>query len=244
MSVVLTDYENRTRKAVAHYWKTLADQAKRQAKKKKADRGRRSGVTGGKQMDGFCSLVNQLLIDNGLPDAHIYTHQKLELPGYFRPTKKWDMLVVYEGRLVAALEFKSQRGPSFGNNFNNRSEEAIGTGKDLETAFREKAFRDSPRPWLGWLMLLEDCKASRRSVKVDEPHFKVFPEFSDTSYSQRYELLLRKLVVEKLFDSSALLLCTEVQGRTGDYTESARDLGIKQFLAGLGAHVGKFLASL
>ncbi|WP_309892829.1 PaeR7I family type II restriction endonuclease [Archangium sp.] len=243
MSVTLTDYENRTRKAVAHYWKTLSEQSARQAKGD-ADRGRRSAVTGGKQMDGFCRLVNQLLIDNGLPEAHIYTSTKLELPGYFRPTKKWDMVVVYKDMLVAALEFKSQRGPSFGNNFNNRSEEAIGTGKDIETAFREKAFGASPRPWLGWLMLLEDCPASKRPVKVDEPHFEVFPEFWDTSYAQRYELLLRKLVLEKLFDSSALLMCTEAQGQIGDYTEPARDLGVKQFLAGLGAHVGKFLASL
>ncbi len=93
-------------------------------------------------------------------------------------------------------------------------------------------------------VLLEDCPASRRPVKVDEPHFEVFPEFWDTSYAQRYELLLRKLVLEKLFDSAALLMCTEEQGQTGHYTEPARDLGIKQFLAGLDAHVGKFLASL
>jgi hypothetical protein len=244
MGVILTDYERRTHRAVAHYWKTLSDQASRQSGGDAADRGRRSAVTGGKQMDGFCHLINELLTDNGLPDAHIYTNQKLELPGYFRPTKRWDMVVVFEGKLVAALEFKSQRGPSFGNNFNNRSEEAIGTGKDMETAFREKAFRDSPRPWLGWLMLLEDCPASRRTVKVDEPHFEVFQEFWDTSYAQRYELLLRKLVLEKLFDSAAFLMCTEAQGQTGHYTEPARDLGIKQFLAGLGAHVGKFLASL
>jgi hypothetical protein len=195
-------------------------------------------------MNGFCELINQLLTDNGLPSAHIYTSQKLELPGYFRPTKKWDMVIVFEKKLVAAVEFKSQRGPSFGNNFNNRSEEAIGTGKDMETAFREKAFRDSPRPWLGWLMLLEDSSASRRVVRPDEPHFDVFPEFWDASYAQRYEFLLRKLVLEKLFDSAAFLMCTEQQGQTGHYTEPARDLGIKQFLAGLGAHVGKFLASL
>lgn len=243
MSVILTDYERRTQKAVAHYWTTLTKQAAKQSKGN-ADRGRRSAVTGGKQMDGFCRLVNQLLIDNGLPEAHIYTKQKLELPGYFRPTKKWDMVVVYEGKLVAALEFKSQRGPSFGNNLNNRTEEAIGTAKDLETAFRDKAFRDSPRPWLGWLMLLEDCPESREPVKIKEPHFKVFHDFLRTSYAQRYELMLRKLVLEKLFDSAAFLMCTETQGQTGQYTEPARDLGIKQFLGGLGAHVGKFLASI
>lgn len=242
MGIILTDYESRAREAVSHYWRTLNEQATRQAQGEAADRGRRAAVTGGRQMDGFCRLVNQLLTDNGLPEAHIHTNQKLELPGYFRPTKRWDMVVVYEGKLVAALEFKSQRGPSFGNNFNNRSEEAIGTGLDAAMAFKKGAFRDSPRPWLGWLMLLEDCEASRRPVRVDEPHFKAFPAFRDTSYAKRYELLLRRLVQEKLFDSAALLMCTEVQGQTGQYTEPASDLGIKQFLTGLGAHVGKFLA--
>ena len=43
---------------------------------------------------------------------------------YFRPNKKWDFIVVVEGQLVAAREAKSQVGPSFGNNFNNRTEEA------------------------------------------------------------------------------------------------------------------------
>jgi hypothetical protein len=65
---------------------------------------------------------------------------KRELPGFFRPTKDWDMLVVHEGHLIAAVEFKSQRGPSFGNNFNNRTEEAIGNATDLWTAFREGAY--------------------------------------------------------------------------------------------------------
>ncbi len=39
--------------------------------------------------------------------------------------KKWDLLVV-EGCLIAAIEFKSQVG-SFGNNYNNRTEEALGS---------------------------------------------------------------------------------------------------------------------
>jgi hypothetical protein len=46
------------------------------------------------------------------------------LPGYFRPTKLWDVLVIHDKRLLAAIELKSQVGPSFGNNFNNRTEEA------------------------------------------------------------------------------------------------------------------------
>ena len=103
-------------------------------------------------MNGFCDLVSWLLAENDMPEASIFTESELTLPGFYRPTKKWDMLVVHEGHLVAALEFKSQKGPSFGNNFNNRSEEAIGSAQDIWTAYREGAFSASERPWLGYMM--------------------------------------------------------------------------------------------
>ena len=188
-------------------------------------------------MVGFCHVVHQLLVDNGMPEAHLYTQARLELPGYFRPTKSWDMLVVQDGRLIAALEFKSQRGPSFGNNFNNRSEEAIGTAHDLWTAYREQALgAGNPRPWLGWVMLLEDCPRSTTPVAVAEPHFPVFPEFRGASYARRYELLLRKLVLEKLYDRAAFLMSTEAQGLQGIYTEPAADLTMHKLLASLVGH--------
>ena len=100
------------------------------------------------------------------------------------------MLVIYRGILVAALEFKSHVGPSFGNNFNNRSEEAIGAAHDLWTAYREGAFgKDAPRPFLGWIMLLEDCDRSNLPVRDKEPHFPVDIAFKGVSYAQRYDLL-------------------------------------------------------
>lgn len=148
-------------------------------------------------MRGFCKLIEHLLKNNGLQDGHIYLNQKLELPGFFRPTKNWDLLVVHDGILLAAMEFKSQKGPSFGNNFNNRTEEAIGTAHDLATAFREGALgAKHPRPWVGWVMLIEESPGSTRAVGVKEPHFPVMREFKGASYIQRYELLLRKLVRE------------------------------------------------
>ena len=155
-------------------------------------------------MDGFCELVHKVLAKNQLPQASIYTRNRLELPGYFRPTKRWDMLVVHEGHLIAALEFKSQRGPSFGNNFNNRTEEALGSAVDLWTAYREGAFGRKPRPWLGWVMLLEESSESTAPVGVEEPHFPTFPEFHGSSYAKRYELLLRRLLLEKTYDSSCV----------------------------------------
>lgn len=242
--LVPSEYKAYTKAAVASYWETLTSQSSKQ-RSGEADRGGRAAVTGGKQMDGFCNLVNWLLIENGMSGAHIHVKGKLELPGYFRPTKKWDMLVVHDDHLVAAVEFKSQRGPSFGNNFNNRTEEALGNATDMWTAYREGAFGLSqPRPWLGWVMLLEDCGASTTSVGVAEPHFNVFPEFRDSSYSRRYELLLRKLMLEKLYDGAAFLMSTEAQGVRGEYSEPAIDLSMKKFLAGLAGHVRSYLAGI
>src|SRR2546425_7038631 len=183
MPIVPPEYEALLRRAVAHYWKTRVSQGQRQ-KSGDADRGARAAVTGGKQMDGFCELVGWLVREHGMPASSIHVRRSLELPGFFRPTKMWDMLIVHEGRLVAAIEFKSQAGPSFGNNFNNRTEEALGNATDLWTAYREGAFgKNPPRPWLGWLMLLEDCDGSTTPVDFVEPHFKAFAEFRGASYA-------------------------------------------------------------
>ncbi|QQS55974.1 MAG: hypothetical protein IPM89_15675 [Candidatus Competibacteraceae bacterium] len=79
-----------------------------------------------------------------------------------------------------------------------RYEEAIGTAFDLRTAYREGAFGDNPRPFVGWLMLVEDCEGSRSSVQDRSPHFPVFKEFNGASYAGRYNILCRKLVQEQL----------------------------------------------
>lgn len=242
--LVPADYDAHVRAAVRHYWKTLLAQSKKQ-RAGDADRGGRAAVTGGKQMDGFSDLIHWLLVQNGMPEAHIYVRSKLDLPGYFRPTKQWDMLVVNSGHLVAGLEFKSQRGPSFGNNFNNRTEEALGNATDLWTAYREGAFgTDQPRPWLGWVMLLEDCDGSTEPVGVFSPHFPVFPEFNEASYAKRYEILLRKLLLDKLYDGAAFLTATETGGPRGNYKEPATDLSTKKLLASLAGHVQTYLASV
>ncbi len=195
-------------------------------------------------MDKFCDLIRELLRDMKIADSHVYLKGNLELPGYFRATKNWDMLVISEGRLLAALEFKSQKGPSFGNNFNNRAEEAIGTAHDLWTAYREGAFGvEAVRPWLGWVMLLESCPASLVAVKPKQPHFKVFPEFSVASYSKRYEILLQKLQRERLYDSTALLMASDGEGQKGNYIEPSANLSMFVFLTSLAAHLSVIAAT-
>lgn len=61
-------------------------------------------MTGGKQLDGFVKLIKEILVLNGVPEKCIFIDTDLELPGYFRPNKKWDLLVVDKNELVIAIE--------------------------------------------------------------------------------------------------------------------------------------------
>jgi hypothetical protein len=237
---ILAELPKYTREAVRFYWQTRAQQLQKQRKAGGSDQGSRSAVTGGAQMDGFIKLLTKLVIEAGIDRSHVYHKDSLELPGYFRPNKKWDFLVVVENQLVAALESKSQVGPSFGNNFNNRTEEAMGSALDLWTAFREQAFGSAVRPWIGYMFLLEDCARSTAPVSVREPHFKVFPEFRNSSYARRYELFCRRLVLEKHYDHSAFLMSNPEKGLNGDYSEPAPDLTFQAFASSLVAHVAAF----
>lgn len=231
-------------RAVKHFWATRGKQQKRQGRSSggSKDRGNRSAVTGGAQMDGFVELVRGILVSAGIGQEDISVGTRTtDLPGFFRSSKAWDLVVVVDGTLLTSIEFKSQVGPSFGNNFNNRTEEALGSATDLWTAYREGAFTGSPKPWLGYLMLLEEAPESLKEVQVYEPHFAVLPEFRGASYATRYELLCRKLIRERLYDAACLILSDRTEGRKGHYCEVDAEIGFQAFAAGL---IGKATAFL
>lgn len=244
MTLDLADYEDRAREAVKLFWGNRAAAIEKQIALGKVDAGTRGAVTAGKNMDGFLALVLALIERNGLAMADIHVQRRmLTLPGYFRPTKLWDMLVMYRGQLVAALEFKSQVGPSFGNNFNNRAEEAIGTAHDLWTAYREGALgKDSPRPFLGWLMLLEDCAESRAPVREASPHFSIFPEFRSASYAARYDIMCRKLVQEGLYTSATFLASPRTADADGAYGHLSDLTSLKTFVTAFAGHIASVAA--
>ena len=112
MTIDLADYEQKAREAIQAFWGNREKARQKQVDSGKADQGERAGVTAGKNMDGFIALVIDIVRANGLDHADIHQQRRvLTLPGYFRSTKLWDLLVINEGRLIAALEFKSQVGP-------------------------------------------------------------------------------------------------------------------------------------
>ena len=245
MAIDLVDYEHKAREAVQAFWGNREAARKKQVESGKADQGERAGVTAGKNMDGFIALILDIIHANGL--AHADIHRKrtvLTLPGYFRPTKLWDLLVIHKGELIAAIELKSQVGPSFGNNFNNRTEEAVGTAHDLWTAYREGAFGRQPRPFVGWLMLVEDAPGSRSSVKDSSPHFPVFAEFRGASYLQRYDLLCQKLIREQLYTPASVIASPRNAAGSGEFLSLSPMTSLKTFVTSFAGHIAAEAARL
>lgn len=225
LSLLPEDFDASVSEAVRAFWSSRGS-----GRASKTQGGTRDAVVGGKNMDGFIGLVGRVAVHCGLPREAVHTRKsQVVLPGFFRATKNWDVLVIYERRLLGVFEFKSQVG-SFGNNFNNRSEEVIGSAADLWVAHHHGAYGDGMRrrrnrisestpallnpsiqadprpPFLAWLMLLEECEGSLSPVRCEEPHYPVFEEFDDASYARRYQILCERLVERQLYSAAALEL--------------------------------------
>jgi hypothetical protein len=236
MSELLQNLEARLHDAVREFWEHYKDQAKTQGSEtgRSKDRGGRNLATAGAYLSGFHRLIAKILEHAGLKEATICWRQRTELPGWFRAEKNWDLLVVVEGRLIAVVEFKSQVG-SFGNNFNNRTEEALGNALDLWTAFEAGAFAPSERPWLGCFTIVEDAPWSKNPARVKVPYFPITEEFRDASYAKRYELLLLRLLRRRLYDAGCFLMSTRDGGLQGDYREPNPELSFRNFVVPLTA---------
>jgi restriction endonuclease XhoI-like protein len=177
----------------------------------------------------------------GVSDAQIHI-RATTLPCYFRPTKDWDVVVKIEDDLIAVIEVKAHVGPSFGNNFNNRVEEALGNATDFWAAYRETTFKPSARPWLGYLMMLEDHPVSVRPGHSATPsHYPLRKEFQGVSYAQRYVLFCERLVRERLYDASCFLMSSATGGLKGQYSEPSAELAFRNFAASLSARASAFV---
>ena len=219
MAINISKFEKYTHDAIKHFWQSREIATQNQEFRGISDQGNRSSVTAGKNMDGFAKMVKQIIIDNGLDENSIFHtgRNNLNLPGFYRPTKNWDLIVVSNNKLIAVIEFKSQVGPSFGNNFNNRVEEALGNSTDILAAFKKGAFGESLKPFLGYIFVLEECDKSMSNVRFTSPHFPAFPEFNNTSYAKRYDIFCRKIIQEGLYDSASLVLTKRDHYKSGEY---------------------------
>jgi hypothetical protein len=187
--------------AIAAYWRTKGDQEAAAHRIRSTAEGTAKTVRGGGQFNPLINLISRLFTDAGYPLESVGVKKgQVTLPGFFRPNKQWDLVVVHKEVLVAAIEMKALGGPSFGNNYNNRIEEAIGNSADISRAYRE-GFTGPEKPWLGYFFLMHDHPKSRSPVRLSKGPFPAEELWAGRSYQERYEIGATRLVEEGLYNS-------------------------------------------
>lgn len=210
------------------FWRIRGEQAAKQRASGRVDAGTRGSTTGGGHLDQFADAIRGIFEAEGVRSEYVRVGRGLTIPGFFRPTKDWDVVVCNDYELGALVELKSQVG-SLGNNFNNRAEEAIGNATDVRAAFANGLLGTEP-PYLGFLMVLEDSEAVVQPRTTRTRFFEVDPMLRDTPYASRYQQLLARLVRERLYDTACLLPASQ----DGELHVSVNDeVSLNRFLAGL-----------
>jgi len=90
MTLDLEGYKERVSEAVKSFWNVRST----------------DGVRSGKTLDAFVDLLTWVVHINGLPEAVVVTGRQAQLPGFFRPTKSWDVVIMNHGK------FSSERKPT------------------------------------------------------------------------------------------------------------------------------------
>lgn len=234
------DYTRVIRKAVRGYWQSKSSALEKNRSGLRADAGKRGAATAGKNFDAFSDMLAKLAKGKGGKDLRIFrdkTH--VVLPGHFRPSKQWDLVLIHRERLVAAIEFKALGGPSFGNNANNRCEEALGSGLDLSVTQREGLLGKGANPFVGYCILVEDEAKSRGVPRRGNPsvHFESDPVFKTASYQERMRILCERMVQERLYTAAAVLASPPSAAGTGRFSDLSRETNLSLFIARFLAHV-------
>lgn len=225
--------------AMKAYWGTKRLQLENSRIANAVGAGTAGSVRGGQQFGPLEVIIAKFFVEAGYPASAIHINQGVELPGYFRPTKKWDVVVEMNGVLVAAFEMKALGGPSFGNNANNRVEEALGSSMCLRRAALADLYPEEP-PWMGYLFVMEDAPGSRRPVRVPGGTLKTDPIWDGRSYQDRFGITLKRLLDENVYDSVCYLVSSHDQP---DPQEPVDSLNWAHFAAGVRARI-HYLAEL
>jgi hypothetical protein len=212
MSNELPDYSERVQAAVASYWEVRQSQAQRSRAAGVVNTGLRAEVTGGRHLDALELLLIEVLVDAGIPPRMMEVKRR-PIPGYFRRDKSWDIVVTIDSRVLAIIELKSIVGNNPGQNFNNRTDEALGQAMDVWTAV-ERGIIDSPlRPWLGYFMLIEDNDAWNRVSTARSAVWPADPTFDGTSAADRAAIFFDRMVRERLLDSACVVMANRSTGK-------------------------------
>lgn len=173
-----------------------------QSQRGHSDQGERAGITSGKHLDPIVNIIAEEIISAGIEEKDVHaSHSGMELPGWFRPTKQWDILAFSQDALVMAIELKSISS-SYSKNLNNRVEEALGMAVDVKSAERHGLFQCNIPPLFAYVMIVKsDDQSRKQTVDPKDTYFKADDSFYGCSYIERFKIMCRRFVEEGMYDA-------------------------------------------
>lgn len=182
--------ENLIREAIKDFWDK---------------RDEKSGTQAAAHDKAILELIVKDLIKQGWKEKDIFIPRTAQdknglVPGYYRAAKSWDIICRTNGKPKICIEFKSQVG-SYGNNENNRYEEAMGSAIDLRAKYGEEIA-------LGFIYVIchEDKSTSITKDRIDD----IDEAFKTSSHIERRQVFAERICTRingvKLYDSSAILM--------------------------------------
>ncbi|MCL2148431.1 MAG: PaeR7I family type II restriction endonuclease [Methanomassiliicoccaceae archaeon] len=226
--------------AILHSFLVREKAAEVQIERGVVDTGMRSQVTSGKHLDRLIDVMTHDMEGCGAPVSGIFSKNSgTELPGWFRATKKWDILLFIRENLAAAVELKTIYG-SYGNNLNNRAEEAVGVAVDAKMAIEKELMNRAIPPLLGYVLIVKKEEGSvARCMDPREPHFKTDAVFHGTSYIGRLMAMCQRLSREGLYGAVWFVVADPL---SGSVEEPDPQLSYDRFIAEIIGKIGAFNA--
>lgn len=189
--------------------------------------GRRSAVTGGRHMDAVHQLVVDEIHATGATGLHIHKNKGATLPGFYRATKSWDLVLVQDGVPVLAVEYKSMLG-SEGKNLNNRADEIFGVAEDTRQAELKGLLPAQMRR--AYIFVMADNPDTSRAVGVSHTLGAADPIFAGASYVRRMAIMLRRMRETGLFH---MTWAVAVREEPFSWSEPDPTVGWERFAADL-----------
>lgn len=216
--------------AALHGWVSVrSEQKSRSEAGGKAQQGNRAATTAGKHLQAVNALITGEIERIAGPGLEFRTNQAATLPGYYRATKSWDLLVVRDGEVLLAIEYKSMKG-SEGKNLNNRADEIFGMAEDARQAEAHGLLPANMKR--AYVFIMGITPKSTAPVKASTRVGTVDPVFQDASYLDRAAIMCERMRETGLFN---LVWAIGVHDETLEYREPRPSVGWNRFSTDLAA---------
>lgn len=231
------NYEERVRQAVRSFWEERQKSVGKQALPQSVAQETSGPAPRDKNLDAFRHMIVDVVRYCGPKGSEVrFGDNMFPLPGTFRETNYWDMVILCRNRLLAAIELNSLCGPSFSANADQCCEKAIASGYEFRAAQGAALFGLGVSPFLGYFLLVEDAEGSRQPVSARSPHFPTDKRFHSSSHQQRMKILCERMMELQLYSCASVLVAPNEQ-KFGQSSDLSNQTSFRSLLTRLAGHL-------